>query len=141
MHDDKDTQLRRELGRRIKAAREAARNGRGYKQSDVGDALGRGDRAVSAWETGRAFPDPPSLVWMAQHFGVSVDELLGLKPSTGGGQWREAAEAVAQACGEARLPLRDFIRVIDRAMASDITDEREWRGFINGLIAAFQTRD
>ena len=42
--------------------------------------------------------------------GVSVDELLGLKPSSGSGQWKVAAEAVAKTCGDARLPLRDFIR-------------------------------
>lgn len=140
MDENKDAQLRRELGSRIKLAREAARNGRGYKQSEVADALGKGDRAVSAWEAGRNFPDPPALVWMAQHFGVSVDELLGLKPASSGGQWRDAAAAVAAVCGDTRLPLRDFVRVIDRVMASDIADERERRGFINGLIAALDIK-
>lgn len=140
MDDEEIAQLRQELGNRIKLAREQARNGRGFKQSEVGEALRRQNRAVSAWETGRAFPDVPILVWMARNYGVSVDELLGLKRPEPGGQWRQAAELAASACGDTKLAPADFLRIVEGVMNTPIDDESERRGFVKGLAAAFSSK-
>jgi hypothetical protein len=38
------------------------------------------------------------------------------------------------------LPLQDFIRVLDRALGSGLTGEREKHAFIEGVLAAYQVQ-
>lgn len=56
------------------------RKGRQMSQQDLGAVLGVSFQTISKWETGTTLPDVTLLPEIAQYFGVSVDELLGLKP-------------------------------------------------------------
>jgi transcriptional regulator with XRE-family HTH domain len=146
-HDD-EAQLRREMGQRFQRARKNARNGLGFRQGEVAAALGKGLGTVSTWETGRALPDPFILRWMALNYGVSVDELLVLKEPAGKPepplpQQPAPIPAVPQKaqrpCVECpdtiELPMSALVRVIQHAVASGLTDEREVRAFLNGVVA------
>lgn len=53
------------------------RGQRELSQKKLSELLGVTRQAVSAWETGKAAPDPEMLLRLAEVFGVSVDELLG----------------------------------------------------------------
>lgn len=59
-------------GSTIKSLREK----RGMTQSQLGQRIGVGDKAVSKWETGRGLPDITLMEPLAQALGVSVIELL-----------------------------------------------------------------
>jgi transcriptional regulator with XRE-family HTH domain len=56
------------------------RKEKGIGQQDLADALGVSFQSVSKWETGITMPDIMLLPDIAEYFGISVDELLGLKP-------------------------------------------------------------
>jgi transcriptional regulator with XRE-family HTH domain len=167
MDENDEKQLRRELGKRFRDARQAAAAGHRYTQGEVAAALGKGVAAVSAWETGRTVPDALILRWMGQHYGVSADVLLALEsesrgeavapavqvptapvePSqgTGAGSLSHVASVKINAGEDRRdssieLPLQDFIRVLDRALGSGLTGEREKHAFIEGVLAAYQVR-
>jgi transcriptional regulator with XRE-family HTH domain len=156
MQNDSEAELRQEIGKRLKKARKAARNGEGYTQAEVGDILGKkGDGTVSAWETGRALPDALTLRWMAQHYGVSVDELLALKEPGEGSQYTlldqpRAAPPVVSAPlvktaprrpDSIDLPLSDLVRVVLHAVTSGLNDEREVRAFLQGVVAGSQVNE
>ena len=51
----------------------------GLSQTELADALGVTDKAVSKWENGRAKPATKTLKKLAAYFGVSIDRLLSLK--------------------------------------------------------------
>lgn len=51
----------------------------GLTQAALADQLNYSDKAVSKWERGESIPDIPTLIQLAQLFGVSVDSLIGLK--------------------------------------------------------------
>lgn len=146
MEDDNEAQLRREMGERFRRARKNARNGLGFRQGDVAAALGKGLGTVSTWETGRALPDPFVLRWMALNYGVSVDELLVLKepaPRDEQAVPQQPVPAPSQQVKPAsvrrpdtiELPMPDLVRVIQHAVACGLSDEREVRAFLNGVIA------
>jgi len=58
---------------RIKALRLA----HGMSQADVGQAAGVKRYSVYGYEKGNNYPEVPVLIALADHFGVSVDYLLG----------------------------------------------------------------
>ncbi|MDL2214108.1 helix-turn-helix domain-containing protein [Clostridia bacterium OttesenSCG-928-O13] len=58
------------------------RRKKGYSQEMLADLLGVSRQAVSKWESGRAMPDIPKLVAIADLFGVSLDELVRNAPPT-----------------------------------------------------------
>jgi repressor LexA len=58
---------------RLKSLRTAA----GLTQTDVADRLGLTNRAIGAWESGRAKPRLDKMGELADLFGVPVSELLG----------------------------------------------------------------
>ncbi len=66
------------LNENIKAFREEL----GMTQSELAEALFVTPQSVSRWEKGLAYPDIEKLPQLSQIFGVSVDELLGVSPST-----------------------------------------------------------
>ena len=150
MEDDNEAQLRREMGERFRKARKNARNGQGFRQGEVAAALGKGLGTVSTWETGRALPDPFVLRWMALNYGVSVDELLVLKepaarvehpqpqqpePQPAPAPSQQAKPAPVRRPDTIQLPMPDLVRVIQHAVACGLSDEREVRAFLNGVIA------
>lgn len=51
----------------------------GMTQAALAEQLNFSDKAVSKWERGESIPDIPTLVQLAQLFGVSVDSLIGLE--------------------------------------------------------------
>ena len=61
------------LSENIAAVRKAA----GETQTALAEALSISNRTVSKWETAETEPDAASLVLLAEHFGISTDELLG----------------------------------------------------------------
>lgn len=58
------------------------RKQRGWSQETLADYLDVSRQAVSKWEAGRATPDVPKLIAIAELFNVSLDELLRDKKST-----------------------------------------------------------
>lgn len=143
---DNEAQLRREIGERFRRARKNARNGQGFRQDEVAAALGKGDGTVSTWETGRALPDALILRWMALNYGVSVDELLLLKesgapvqPSALPASHPEPSIPAGATPTQRRpdtieLPVSDLVYVIQEAVANGLSDEREVRAFLSGVI-------
>ena len=57
------------------------RKQRGLTQEDVARALGVTNQAVSKWESAQCCPDIALLPELADLFEVSVDKLLGRKPT------------------------------------------------------------
>ncbi len=59
---------------RIKSLRED----RDLRQIDVANATGIDQRTLSNYETGKTYPDAPSIIRLAEFFGVTCDYLLGV---------------------------------------------------------------
>ena len=53
----------------------------GLSQEELAEKIGVSRQAVSKWERSEASPDTDNLVMLAEIYGVSLDEMLGLKPS------------------------------------------------------------
>lgn len=53
---------------------------RGLTQQELGDILSVSFQTISKWENNVTMPDITVLPPLAEYFGVTVDELLGLKP-------------------------------------------------------------
>ena len=49
-------------------------------QEELADVVGTSFQTISKWENGITSPDISVLPILADYFGVSVDQLLGLKP-------------------------------------------------------------
>lgn len=64
-----------ELGNRLAELRKK----HGLSQEELADQLGVSRQAVSKWERGEASPDTDNLIELARIYGISLDELLGLK--------------------------------------------------------------
>ncbi|MCR5705062.1 MAG: helix-turn-helix domain-containing protein [Eubacterium sp.] len=63
------------IGKNIKRIRQ----NKGMTQEQVGEVIGVSGQAVSKWENGSALPDIQILPKLAEHFGISIDELMGYK--------------------------------------------------------------
>lgn len=61
------------LGTNIKQLRRS----HNLNQSDLGKILNVSQQAVTAWETNRSIPGADTLLFIADYFKVSADELLG----------------------------------------------------------------
>ena len=64
------------LGKRIAMLRK----NQGWTQEQLGEKVGVSAQAVSKWENDIACPDITTLPLLADLFGVTTDELLGIKP-------------------------------------------------------------
>ena len=56
------------------------RRRRGENQEQVAEAVGITRQALSKWESGASLPDLPNCVALADYYGVTVDDLLGVPP-------------------------------------------------------------
>ena len=74
--DDREEaeRLRQELGRRVRAGREA----HGWSQEELAEQVGVGSEMLSRYERGVKFPSHVTLVRLSQVLGCSTDSLLGL---------------------------------------------------------------
>ncbi len=57
------------------------RTKRGETQSQLADILGVSNRTVSKWECGDGDPDILTLMKLAEHYNVSLDDLCGFEPA------------------------------------------------------------
>lgn len=64
-----------ELGNRLAELRKQ----HGLSQEELADQLGVSRQAVSKWERGEASPDTDNLIELSRIYGISLDELLGLR--------------------------------------------------------------
>ena len=123
------------------------RNERGESQDQLADAIQETRAIVRNWETGKSEVRHPALIKLAEHFGVSVDYLLGLSelPSIQG-SGREAAEytGLSETAIEALHEIKGHFEVGDFDVdGSYIKDEEEslWEadklmGVASDLIAS-----
>jgi transcriptional regulator with XRE-family HTH domain len=49
----------------------------GLSQTELAARLSTTQRKISYWESGHIEPDLDALIEIANHFGISVDELIG----------------------------------------------------------------
>ncbi|MGD9161713.1 MAG: helix-turn-helix transcriptional regulator [Desulfobacteraceae bacterium] len=70
------------IGQRIARLRKE----RGYSQQALADNMGIVRVLVSDYEKGRIRPHPEMVARFALAFGITTDELIGLKPSKGNGK-------------------------------------------------------
>ena len=54
------------------------RNRNGFSQQEVADRLYVSQQAYAKWETGKATPNPETIIALSEIFGVTSDYLLGL---------------------------------------------------------------
>lgn len=70
-----ETQVKKALGKRLKAAREAA----GFKHAnDFAQTLGQEGHTYRSWERGQYAPDLPTLTRICQLLNVEPNDLLPL---------------------------------------------------------------
>ena len=62
-----------EMNRRLKEARLQKK----MKVTEIAEIIGVSQPTMSSWEAGRADPSLENLVKLAEHYGVTVDYLLG----------------------------------------------------------------
>lgn len=60
------------FGAKLKAARE----GRGWSQEELGEAIGARQKQVSSWERGRVVPKLPFALAIADRLGLSLNYLM-----------------------------------------------------------------
>ena len=61
------------------------RRQRGWSQEELGDQIGVTRQTVSKWEMGQSTPELEKLVELSRLFGMSIDQLVGLKETDGEG--------------------------------------------------------
>jgi transcriptional regulator with XRE-family HTH domain len=57
----------------------AARKARGLTQTQLADAIGTSQRAISSYESTTAHPPAPVIAKMSAALGITADELLGVE--------------------------------------------------------------
>jgi len=90
-----DEKLKRQLGANIAAYRKRS----GLTQVGLADKLNYSDKAVSKWERGESMPDVLTLVQLADHFGVTVNDLLvdpNALPEEPGGKVQQVMEKAVE---------------------------------------------
>ena len=80
----------------------ALRKQQGMSQEQLAEALDVSRQAISKWERGESSPDTDNLIALAEIYGVSLDELVGLGNGNGRKKQDEEAEG---ADGPAQLEL------------------------------------
>ncbi len=81
----------------------------GYSQEELAEKIGVSRQAVSKWERSEASPDTDNLVVLAELYGVSLDEMLGLK--TAKEESHEEPEEVLPEKDEVHVSFKDGIHV------------------------------
>ena len=66
-----------DFGKRI----QELRRGKGFSQEKLAERMEVSRQAISKWESGAAIPEVDKLIQLARLFGVTVDDLLGVRPT------------------------------------------------------------
>lgn len=109
-----------DLGRRI----QEFRRGKGLSQEGLAERMGVSRQAISKWESGAAVPEVDKLIQLARFFGVTMDELLGVRPPKG------AAPPAPGENGEVPPPdpgPEERLRALE-GMVAALMEERRRRG-------------
>lgn len=77
----------------------------GLSQEELAEKIGVSRQAVSKWERSEASPDTDNLVTLAELYGVSLDEMLGLKTA------KEEPEEALPEKDEVHVSFKDGIHV------------------------------
>jgi len=107
------------FGRRLHALRRA----RGLTQTELADAIGSSQRAISHYETIADYPPAAVIVELARVLHVSTDELLGVKQS------KAPKESAA---------IRRLWRKFQQVLSLPEKDRRAIIRMINSLVSAQQ---
>lgn len=86
----------------------------GLSQEELAEKIGVSRQAVSKWERSEASPDTDNLVMLAEIYGVSLDEMLGLKPAVEEAECETKTETETEALpekDEVHVSLKDGIHV------------------------------
>lgn len=77
------------------------RKQRGWSQEELGNQIGVTRQTVSKWEVGQSTPELEKLVELSRLFDMSIDQLVGLKPTEKQSDpWEETKRASsARPCG------------------------------------------
>ena len=81
----------------------------GLSQEELAEKIGVSRQAVSKWERSEASPDTDNLVTLAELYGVSLDEMLGLK--TAKEESKEEPEEALPEKDEVHVSLKDGVHV------------------------------
>jgi len=112
MDTEKTLKIAKDLGKRLKIAREEAR----LSQLQVGVALGVSDKTISGYESGRISPPIDKLLALAELFKKPIGFFLGADPR----EYRVSSRlrAVEVALKEIRTQLRE-IKLISQSVDLD----------------------
>lgn len=95
----------------------ALRKEQGMTQKDLAQRLNITDKAVSKWERDVAYPDTATIPKLAEILGISVEELMTLKPVEVSGH--KGAEFFVDICLRS-IPLAMGIAVTVTAMLGEL---------------------
>lgn len=85
------------------------RQQRGLTQEEVAVHLGVSYQAVSKWERNDGYPDITMLPALANYFGISVDELIGMDEITSQSQYNEINRLWAETHQKAKAEHNDVL--------------------------------
>jgi len=98
------------FGSRHRELREEA----GQVMQDIADLFGQTRTAVALWEAGKTEPPYDTLLTLADHFGVTVDYLLG----------RPGARRDSPRVEAIKADLHEYLRLMENQLADTTTAER-----------------
>jgi len=87
---------------------------RGITQEDLAEFIGVSFQAISKWERGDGYPDITSLPVLANYFGVSVDELIGMNEINGAQEKAKINEQVGQLVSAGKI--REAVQCLREAV-------------------------
>ena len=126
------------LGKRILALRTE----RGMTQEEAAEKLGVSNKAFSKWETGANLPDVPTVVKLAEFFGVTTDSLLGVadtEPQSFGTAVAARFAAHPENPADALLRMHEEILGVSKEyLYHNGNDEKRWTPEVNLSFALFR---
>ena len=92
------------------------RTGKGETQEEVAESVGISYVSLSRYETGRRMPKMNILARLAEHYGVTVDELIGRddaetkkEPASSGGQDEKLLDLYSRLTPENRIRIDSYL--------------------------------
>ncbi len=139
-----DEKLKLQLGANIAAYRKRSR----LTQVGLAEKLNYSDKAVSKWERGESMPDLLTLVQLADHFGVTVNDLLvdpNALPEEPGGKVQQVMEKAVEKTLKRKADkgiilklcsvLVWFVALLAFVVVSSLDIPKSWIAFIYAIPA------